>query len=94
MGKTGEIAGGGAEEVVAIGMKDHVWGETKRFLIELGLSNPSDADIMKYAKIVAEESGVAVREWGLSGKILDTEMPAGFLLKFGRVATELSKLSL
>src|SRR3989344_8947313 len=92
-GKAAEVVAGkgGTGKVLEWGMKDHVWGETKRFLIQKGV-DPTDSNILKYARIVAEDSGVAVKEWGLSGKILDTQMPAGYLLKFTRVAAELAKL--
>src|SRR3989344_3500752 len=92
-GKAAEVVAGkgGTGKVLEWGMKDHVWGETKRFLIQKGV-DPTDSNILKYAKMVAQDSGVAVKEWGLSGKILDTQMPAGYLLKFARVAAELAKL--
>ncbi|MDP3731077.1 MAG: hypothetical protein Q8R34_01110, partial [bacterium] len=96
--KAAEAIGGGgvsgAEQTLEIAMKDTVWGETKRFLIERGLTSPGDADILKYARMVAEDSSVAVKEWGLEGQILDKQMPGGYLLKFGRVAAELAKLGL
>ena len=85
------VAKGGGEKVLEWGMKDHVWGETKRFLIQKGV-DPTDSNILKYAKMVAQDSGVAVKEWGLRSGILDTQMPGGYLLKFTRVATELAKL--
>jgi len=92
-GKAAEVAAGkgGTGKVLEWGMKDHVWGETKRFLIQKGV-DPTDSNILKYAKMVAQDSGVAVKEWGLRSGILDTQMPGGYLLKFTRVATELAKL--
>ncbi len=85
---------GKAGKALEIGMKDTVWGETKRFLIERGLPNPTDAQVLEYAKMIAQDSGVTVPDWGITGKIIDTQMPAGYLLKFGRVAAELGKLAL
>ena len=92
-GKAAEVVAGkgGTGKVLEWGMKDHVWGETKRFLIQKGV-DPTDSNILKYAKMVAQDSGVAVKEWGLRSGILDTQMPGGYLLKFTRVATELAKL--
>ncbi len=92
-GKAAEVVTGkgGAEKVLEHGMKDHVWGETKRFLVEKGV-DPTDSNVLKYAKMVAQDSGVAVKEWGLNSGILDTQMPGGYLLKFTRVAAELAKL--
>src|SRR3989338_2961156 len=92
-GKAAEVAAGkgGTGKIFEWGMKDHVWGETKRFLIQKGV-DPTDSNILKYAKMVAQDSGVAVKEWGLRSGILDTQMPGVYLLKFTRVATELAKL--
>ncbi|MDO8495778.1 MAG: hypothetical protein Q7S32_04710 [bacterium] len=77
---------------VDIGLKDTIWDDTKDFMMDHGWDNPTDANVMEYAKMVAEDSGVAVKEWGMGGEIIDTQMPGGYLLKFGRVAAELAKL--
>lgn len=103
-GKTGagKVA---AKEIVQGGLKDTVWGDTDGFinnyLQKHGLSagklmtnfKSHDDMLLHFSKMVAEDSGVTVPDWGITGKILDTQMPANYILKFGRVAAELAKLA-
>ncbi|MBI2676468.1 MAG: hypothetical protein HYX21_00730 [Candidatus Yanofskybacteria bacterium] len=61
-GKAVEVAAGkgGAGKALEWGMKDHVWGETKRFLIQKGV-DPTDSNILKYAKMVAQPGGYLLK---------------------------------
>lgn len=88
---TTEIAKGATEAVR--GLKETVWDDTKGFLMDNGIGNPTDAQVLEASKMVAEDSGVTVGEWGISGDITDTKMPAGYLLKFGRVVASLAKIA-
>src|SRR3989338_10033359 len=72
------IAGGDAP------MKDHIWGTVKQWLTEHGVSDPTDSQIMEGAKKVAIDNGIGVKEWGVSGTPMDTNMGQGYLLKIGR----------
>jgi hypothetical protein len=82
----------GATEAVK-GLKDTIWDDTRDFLTNNGITNPTNKQILEASKMVAQDSGVSVGQWGIHGSIIDTKMPAGYLLKFGRVAANISKIA-
>ena len=59
-------------------------GEAKRILIEQGVPNPTDSQVMDVSKVIAGDSGVGVGEWDMTGSPIDTNMKAGTLLHIGK----------
>lgn len=84
-GKVAETAG---ETVI----KDTIWGEAKRMLIQEGIASPSNPQIQQVALEMAKESGVKVISqttgeviWQqtAAGVAQDTALAKGFILKLG-----------
>ncbi|MEK9167914.1 MAG: hypothetical protein AAB769_01110, partial [Patescibacteria group bacterium] len=73
----------GAKEMMRP-LKDTIWGEAKRILIEQGVPNPTDSQVMDVSKVIAGDSGVGVGEWDMTGSPIDTNMKAGTLLHIGK----------
>jgi len=84
----------GAENLIEtdVSMKDHIWGTVKSWLTEHGVPNPTDNQIMEGAKRVALDNGIDVKEWGISGTPLDTNMEQGYLLKMSGLAKKLAMI--
>jgi len=76
-----------AAETVAesdqIPMHDHIWGTAKEWLNQHGISNPTNKEVMDLSKQIATENNIGVKEWGIPGNPLDTNMQQGHMLKFG-----------
>lgn len=87
------ILGGVAAEtagVKTIALDKTIWHTTSEFLAQHGITNPSNAQILEASKIVAEQNGVAVKVWGISGQMIDTALPKGLLLDYGGVLEKLA----
>lgn len=80
-----KVAAQGASKAVEsmdIPMKDTIWNTSKEWLQQHGITNPTDSEVMRISKQVAQDNGIGVQEWGISGNPMDTGMQQGHLLKF------------
>jgi len=80
----------GGAETGEIPMDQHIWGTVKQYLMQNGVPDPTNQQIMEGAKIIAEDNGIGVKIWGINGTPLDTQMAQGYLLKFGTLVKKLA----
>ena len=57
-----------------------LWATVRRAAHAAGLK-PNNGQLLDMTKRVAQENGIAVSEWGIAGKIKDTAVPDGMLLR-------------
>lgn len=74
-------------------LKDTIWGEAKRILIEKGVPAPVDSQIMELSKVIATDSKVGVSEWNIPGTPLDVHGKAGMLLHVGRALAMAARIA-
>lgn len=82
----------GAREVTR-GLKDTIWGEAKRILMEKGVPRPTDGQIMELSKTIAADSKVGVDIWNMQGTPLDVQGKAGMLLNVGRAIAMAARMA-
>lgn len=82
----------GAKEVTR-GLKDTIWGEAKRILMEKGVPRPTDTQIMELSKAIAADSKVGVDVWNMQGTPLDVQGKAGMLLNVGRAIAMAARMA-
>ncbi len=62
-------------------LSTNLWKTVQKWFVEHG-HNPSNAEILKKSKEVAENSDIEVVEWGIKGAKKVTELAEGYLLYF------------
>lgn len=56
------------------------WEVSTTVLKQMGVENPSPVQIMQLTKVLSQESGISVPEWGIKGTIDSRHLPVGFNL--------------
>ncbi len=93
-----EKIAGGAAEIGAraaenlsdkVPMDQNIWHTVREYLTNNGISDPSNGQILEGSKLVAEQNGIGVAEWGTHGVPMDTVMQQGHLLKMSELAKNL-----
>jgi nucleoid-associated protein YgaU len=72
---------------------DTLWGIAKSYLMQNGVANPSNLQIMEGAKMLATSNHVGVNVWGLAGAPLDTMMPVGSKVALGAFEAAIPKIA-
>lgn len=77
----------------SVNMRGSIWATVRRAANEAGL-NPTNSELGQMVIKVCKENNIAVKAWGLSGRLKDTELPDGLLLRgvrsaIGRVAASM-----
>lgn len=92
----GWLAAKGASNVAEKGgevlLKDTIWQEAQRQLVNAGINHPTNAQTLKVAYAIAKENAVKVIEWGLNmgSSVVDTAMAKGSVLKMGAGLKEIA----
>ena len=92
---TGEVAGQAGETAVEAtkSLQGNLWNMAKGLLGEKGVVNPTQGQIMDVTKQLAADNSVAIEKWGMAGKVLDTKMPVGMVIKIGGAALKAASLA-
>jgi len=64
----------------SVNMRGSIWATVRRAANEAGL-NPTNSQLGQMVIKVCKENGIGVKAWGLSGRLKDTELPDGLLLR-------------
>lgn len=66
-----------------VSMHNTIWQTAKEWLQQNGVGDPSDKEVADLSRQIATDNNIGVKEWGISGNPLDTNMQQGHILKFG-----------
>lgn len=54
------------------------WEVSQHILSQMGVEHPSPEQIMQLDKVISQENGISVPEWGITGDIDSHKLPVGF----------------
>ncbi len=54
------------------------WEVSQNILSQMGIAHPSPEQIMQLDKVISQENGISVPEWGIKGSIDAHNLPVGF----------------
>ncbi len=68
-----------------INMHNTIWQSAKELLVNHGVVNPTDQEVLQLSNGFADINGIGVKEWSMFGNPMDTIMKQGYLLKVPKV---------
>lgn len=74
-------------------LTSNLWNMAKQMFADKGIPNPTDSQIMEVTKQLATDNATAVEKWGLAGKVLDTKMPVGMVIRVAGAAARIAKIA-